>query len=76
MSRAGDKSRIARALREDAADAVRPDLDLWPMIRERVSARRASNVAQAGAGAGTIMDHSADGATGAARRSNRKPTIT
>jgi hypothetical protein len=73
MSRAGDKSRIARALREDAAEAVRPDLDLWPLVRERVSARRPSTVTQAGAA--TALDHGADSSTGAARRGSRKPTL-
>jgi hypothetical protein len=73
MSRAGDKSRIAQALREDAADAVRPDLDLWPMVRERVSTRSASAAAQTGAGA--MMDHNAESAAGTARRSSRRPTL-
>jgi hypothetical protein len=71
MSRAGDKSRIARALREDAAEAVRPDLDLWPMVREKVSAQRASTAAHAGA----IIEHSADRVQGTTRESGRRPIL-
>jgi hypothetical protein len=72
MSRARDKSRIARALREDAAEVVRPDIDLWPMVRERVAARRASTTAQAEAGAFVNPQAST---IGAARRDGRKPTL-
>jgi hypothetical protein len=71
MSRAGDKSRIAKALREDAAGAVRPDLDLWPMIRERIAARGASAASQASA----IADPSTGTATRPARSVPRKPTL-
>ncbi|HET9495120.1 MAG TPA: hypothetical protein VFR15_12895 [Chloroflexia bacterium] len=73
MSRAGDKSRIARALREDAAEVVRADLDLWPMVREKVAAQRASTAAHAGAG--TIMEHSTDRVQGTAREGGRRPIL-
>lgn len=74
MSRAGDKSRIARALREDADEAVRPDVDLWPLIRERVGARRAAAAIQMGADA-TEAVAGTSGTPRAAQRGGRKPTL-
>ena len=72
MSRSGDKSRIAQALREDASGAVRPDVDLWPLIRERVGARRSPGTVPADGSA--IVRGQADAAA-PRQRNGRKPTL-
>jgi hypothetical protein len=42
MSQPPGRTRIAQALREDAGQEVRGDLDLWPYIRARVSSRQSA----------------------------------